>query len=114
MLMPDKNGDFFCKKDNFKTNNLFMYMEHFGVEYDWMIKLDKKYNFNLFKFLESLAFMAEEKDIDGIWEAVQSTTLLMINASGEDLDVFIEEATIISETEDMFDQIERFLDENSK
>jgi hypothetical protein len=49
---------------------------------------------------------------DEAWEHLQSVVLLLINASGEDFEEFVEEAQVISSSQDMFDQIERFLDDD--
>jgi len=112
MLLPDSEGMFVCQKDNFKTDNLFTYLDHFGVEYDWMIRLNPRFSLNLFGFLSEMAYFINEHRLDEAWEHIQSVTLLMINASGEDFDEFIEEAQVIAGSQDMFDQIERFLDDD--
>lgn len=112
MLLPEEGCFFVCKKDDFKTDNLFAYMEHFGVEYDWMIRLNPRFSLNLFTFLSEMAYLLNEDKIDEAWEHLQSVTLLMVNASGEDFDDFIEEAQVIAGTEDMFEQLERYLNDN--
>lgn len=112
MLLPDSNGLFVCKKDDFKTDNLFEYMDHFGVEYDWMVRLNPKFTLNLFAFLNEMSTFLDEGDIDVAWEHLQSVVLLLINASGEDFDEFIEEAQVIAGSAEMLDQIERYLDDN--
>ena len=112
MLMPEDDGTFVCKKDKFKTGNLFEYMDHFGVEYDWMVKLNPRYNFNLFTFLGELTGYILDKDWEEAYGLTQSVTLMMINASGEDFEEFVEEAEVITGAQDMFDQLERFLDDN--
>jgi len=112
MLLPEEGSYFVCKKDNFKTNNLFAYMEHFGVEYDWMVRLNHRFTFNLFTFLSEMAHLINEDNTDEAWEHLQSATLLLVNASGEDFDEFIEEAQVIAGSEDMMEQIERFLNDS--
>ena len=112
MLMPEDNGMFICKADDFKTDNLFEYMDHFGVEYDWMVRLNPKFTLNLFSFLSEMSSLLDKGDIDAAWEHLQSAVLLLINASGEDFDEFIEEAQVIAGSADMVDQIERYLDDN--
>jgi hypothetical protein len=112
MLMPQDDGSFVCKKDNFNTQNIFDYMEHFGVEYDWMVKLNPRYNFNLFTFLNELSTLIALEDTEEAYILVQSVSLMLVNASGEDFDDFVEEAEVISGTKEMFDQLERFLDDN--
>jgi phosphoserine phosphatase len=112
MLMPDNNGMFVCKADNFETGNLFEYLDHYGVEYDWMVKLNKKHSFNLYPFLGELTNLAMKKDYEQIYELIQSAVLLLINASTDSLDEFIEETEVIVGMEDMMDQVERFLNDN--
>jgi hypothetical protein len=112
MLMPQDDGTFICKKDNFKTGNIFEYMNHFGVEYDWMVKLNPRYNFNMFTFLNELNDLVLLGDMEEACILIQSVSLMLVNASGEDFEEFVEEAEVISGTKEMFDQLERFLDEN--
>jgi hypothetical protein len=112
MLMPEDDGTFICKRDDFKTDNLFEYMDHFGVEYDWMVKLNSRYNFNLYTFLQELTNFIEKEDWSEVWGLTQSVTLMLVNASGEDFDEFVEEAEVITGTQSMFDQLERFLNDN--
>lgn len=112
MLLPNNEGMFVCKKDDFETDNLFSYMEHFGVEYDWMVRLNPKFTLNLFSFLSEMANLLDTGEIDAAWDHLQSVVLLLINASGEDFDEFIEEAQVIAGSADMLDQIERYLDDN--
>jgi hypothetical protein len=112
MLLPEQDGKFVCKADDFRTDNLFTYMDHFGVEYDWMVRLNHKFTLNLFSFLSEMAYFLNEDKIDDAWEHLQSVTLLLINASGEDFDEFIEEAQLIAGSVEMFEQIERYLDDN--
>jgi hypothetical protein len=111
MLMPNHKGKFACQKDDFETDDLFAYMDHFGVEYDWMIKLSPRYNFNLFQFLSEATELILDEKYDELWEVVQSATLLFVNASGEDFEEFIEEAEVITGTESMIEQLERFLND---
>lgn len=113
MLLPDGDGMFVCKKDDFKTDNLFTYMDHFGVEYDWMIRLNPKFSLNMYSFLSEMTYFISEDMLEEAWEHLQSVTLLMINASGEDFDEFIEEAQVVAGSQDMLDQIERFLDDGT-
>jgi hypothetical protein len=112
VLFPEENGTFICKKDDFATDNLFEYMEHFGIEYDWMVRLNHRFTLNLFSFLSEMAKLIDEGQINEAWDHLQSVTLLLINASGEDFDEFIEEAQVIAGSAEMVDQIERYLDDN--
>ena len=109
MLFPEENGTFICKKDDFATDNLFEYMEHFGIEYDWMVKLNPRINFNLFTFLSEMAYLLDSGKINEAWEHVQSATLLLVNAGSDDFDEFIEEAQVIASMDTLMSQVEGIL-----
>jgi hypothetical protein len=112
MYMPNDDGYFTCEHDDFKTSNLFAYMEHAGMEFDWLVRLSPKYSLNLFTLLSELTYFMNEEKYDDVWEHIQSVTLLLMNSCTDDFDKFIHEAEVISGTERMFDQIESYLDEN--
>jgi hypothetical protein len=112
MLLPEDDGSFVCKKCKWGTDDLFSYMEHFGVEYDWMVKLTARYNFNLYSFLEEMTQLIKEEDLQEAWGLLQSVTLMLINASGEDFEEFVEESEVILGTQSMFEQLERFMNDN--
>lgn len=112
MFMPNDDGYYTCEHDDFKTGNVFRYMEHAGIEFDWMVHLSPKYSLNLFTFLSELTYFMNEEKYDDVWEHIQSVTLLLMNSCTDDFDKFIHEAEIVTSTESMFDQIERYLSEN--
>lgn len=114
MLMPD-DGHFDCKEPdcNFSTCDLFEFMHHCGVEYSWNVKLDKRYKLDLFEFLTTLNDIVEVGDLDAAYDHIQSTTLLLVNASGDDLQRFIEEAVVRSEMDNVMSGIEGLLRENN-
>lgn len=113
MLVP-VDGHFECSESNcdFITCDLFEFMEHCGVEYEWGVRLNKRYTFDLFMFLSILNEITNKGDLDAIYDHIQSATLLMINASGDELSDFIEETVVQSEMTDVLDGIERLLKEN--
>jgi hypothetical protein len=47
-----------------------------------------------------------------MYDHVQSATLLLINASGDELEDFIQESVVQSEMSEVMDGIERLLKEN--
>jgi hypothetical protein len=51
-------------------------------------------------------------DLDSAYDHIQSATLLMVNASGDDLYEFIEEAVIRSEMDNVMAGVEGLLKEN--
>lgn len=114
MLLPSDDGYFGCEYDDFKTSNLFEYMEHHNIEFDWMLRLSPNYSLNLFTFLDELTFFMEEKNYDEVWNHIQSVVLLLINSCSEDFDTFVQEAEVVTGSQDMFDQIDKFLNEEKK
>jgi hypothetical protein len=112
MLVP-VDGHFSCQDDcDFTTCNVFEFLEHCGVEFGWEVKLNKRYSFDLFTFLQILSQLVDEGDLDGIFDHVQSATTLLINASDDDLEEYIEEAVVASELKDIINGAERLLKDN--
>ena len=112
MLLP-VDGHFSCEDDcDFTTCNVFDFLQHCGVEFGWEVKLNKRYSFDLFTFLQILSQLVDEGDLDGIFDHVQSATTLMINASDDDLEEYIEEAVVASELKDIINGAERLLKDN--
>jgi hypothetical protein len=112
MLLP-VDGHFSCQDDcDFTTCNVFEFLDHCGVEFGWEVKLNKRYSFDLFTFLQILSQLVDEGDLDGIFDHVQSATTLMINASDDDLEEYIEEAVVASELKDIINGAERLLKDN--
>ena len=114
MLLPSDDGYFRCEYDDFKTSNLFEYMEHQGIEFDWMVRLSPGYSLNLFTFLNELCFFMEDDNYEEVWNHLQSVVLLMINACSEDFEQFVQEAEVVTGTKDMFDQLDKFLKNEDK
>jgi hypothetical protein len=56
--------------------------------------------------------MVDDGDLDGLFDHVQSATTLMINASDDDLEEYIEEAVVASELKDIINGAERLLKDN--
>jgi hypothetical protein len=112
MLLP-VNGHFSCEDNcDFTTCNVFEFLDHCGVEFGWEVKLNKRYSFDLFTFLQILSQLVDEGDLDGIFDHVQSATTLMVNASDDDLEEYIEEAVVASELKDIINGAERLLKDN--
>jgi len=114
MLMPDQNGNYNCEHDDFSTDNIFEYMAHAGVEFDWMIKLGSKHSFNMFTFLEQLAWNMTQENHKDVWDSIQGVTLLFVNSSGEDFEEFIKETEAVASSDAMFEQIEQILKEATR
>ena len=78
----------------------------------WAVRLDKRYSFDLFEFLQILNDIIDVGDLDEAYDHIQSATLLMVNASGDDLHEFIEEAVVRSEMDNVMAGVEGLLKEN--
>jgi hypothetical protein len=112
MLMP-LDGHFSCKDDcDFTTCDVFEFLDHCGVEFGWSVHLNERYSFDLFTFLQILNELTNKGDLDGIYDHVQSATTLMVNASDDDLEDYIEEAVVASEMKDIINGVERLLKNN--
>jgi len=112
MLMP-LDGHFACKDDcDFTTCDVFEFLDHCGVEFGWSVHLNERYSFDLFTFLQILNDLTNKGDLDGIYDHVQSATTLMVNASDDDLEDYIEEAVVASEMKDIINGVERLLKNN--
>ena len=114
MIFPDERGLYHCEFDDYKTDNIFAYMQHADIDFDWMIKLDKRYSFNMFTFLNQLTWQFLNKEYEEAWHSVQGVSLLFVNSTGDDFEDFLEEAEVISGMENMFDDIEKFLKEKNE
>ena len=112
MLMP-LDGHFSCKDNcDFTTCDVFEFLDHCGVEFGWSVHLNERYSFDLFTFLQILNDLTNKGDLDGIYDHVQSATTLMVNASDDDLEDYIEEAVVASEMKDIINGVERLLKDN--
>lgn len=113
MLMPE-DGHFECNEPDckFTTCDLFEFMHHCGVEYTWAVKLNNRYRLDLFEFLSVLNDIVDAGDLDAAYDHIQSATLLLVNASGDDLQAFVEEAVVRSEMDNVMAGIEGLLKEN--
>lgn len=114
MLMPDENGFYGCEHDDYKTDNIFAYMQHAGLEFDWMVRLSGKYSFNMFTFLAQIAWHMTREEYDEVWHSIQGVALLFTNSSGDDFNEFLKETEVVSGTDEMFHQLEQFLKEVDK
>lgn len=114
MLFPDDEGMFECDNGqcSYFTDDLFDMIAHHGVEYEWNVRLSPSHSFDLFKFLLSIDESLE--DPEELHQLVQSALMLFLNASRDELDDFIIESTIVTESDSMISSIERMLNSNDK
>ncbi len=112
-ILPDHDGRYLCEcKDEFK--DLFDFLAHNGVKYEWGVRLSRALTFDLFSFLEALNEGMMENKYQEVYEHIQSAALTMFHASEGLLEEFMEEVVVHSEMEDMFKSIEKMLVEEGK
>jgi protein associated with RNAse G/E len=107
MLFPSPDGSLSCETTacEYKTTDLFEFLDHCGVEFTWDVKVTPKHSFDLFHFLELLS---DEES----YQLVQDVSFLFVNAASDELDDFIEESIVAVEANDGIKNIERMLREN--
>jgi hypothetical protein len=117
MLLPSEDGYFHCEGcEDFRTSDIFEFMEHHGIEYSWNVMLSKKYSFNLFSFLSTINFYLDEGLLEEAYDHVQSTTLLFLNSTAgqEEFESFLEEAEVIANMDNVMNQVEEILKDSYK
>lgn len=116
MLFPDKDGLVTCETIDcdYKTTDIFDFLDHVGVEFTWDVRVTPKYSFDLFKFFQVLSDMIDHGDLEEAYQVVQDTAFLFVNASSDELDDFIEESVVAEEADAGIKNIERMLRENGQ
>ena len=116
MLFPDNDGIVECEtKDcDFKSADIFEFLDHVGVEFTWDVRVTPKHSFDLFKFLQVISDMVNHDELDEVYQVIQDTAYLFVNASSDELDDFIEESIVAEEAHDGIKNIERMLRENGQ
>lgn len=110
MLVPNKDGIFKCGDDcGFSTSDIFELLQHCNIDFEWGVRLNKRFSFDLFTFLSLINDLTNRGDLDELWDAVQSATLMMVNVSDGDLEEFVEEIVVSGEMDDMMTDIEKLL-----
>lgn len=116
MLFPDKDGLVHCQTEDcdFSTTDLFDFLDHVGIEFTWNVKVTPKHSFDLFGFLQVVSDAANHGDLEDVYQVVQDTAFLFVNASSDELDDFIEESIVAEEADVGIKNIERMLKENGQ
>ena len=114
MLFPSPDGSLSCETTacEYKTTDLFEFLDHCGVEFTWDVKVTPKHSFDLFHFLELLSDSLDHGEVEESYQLVQDVSFLFVNASSDELDDFIEESIVSVEAVDGIKNIERMLREN--
>jgi hypothetical protein len=110
VLIPSEEG-FSCADCDFKTEDIFMFLEHCDVCFSWNLRLSNRYSIDLYSILEEINELLMQKEIDAATDIVQSVTLALVNSSeGEKtFHRFLSEAMTVESTVDMIHGIEEML-----
>lgn len=110
MIMPDSEGIYYCDNDDFRTQDIFSFLDHCELEFEWHLKVAPKYSLNLYMFLRTLWEMAIHDDLDAIEESIQSIALVLTNAStDENFEEFMQECNVRVGMHKMGEELERLL-----
>lgn len=107
-IMPDEQGFYVCECGEEYTN-VFDFLDHNSVTYEWGVRITKKWSFDMFEFMRNIDQALRDGDPKEIYEAVQSAALTMLNASEGKFMEFMEEATVAGEMEDIYAGVEKLL-----
>ena len=110
VLIPSENG-FSCEDCDFKTEDIFMFLEHCDICFSWNLRLSNRYSIDLYSILEHINEVLSQGQIAPAMEIVQSVTLALVNSSeGEKtFHKFLNEAMTVESTVDMLQGIEEML-----
>jgi hypothetical protein len=115
VLIPSDKG-FECKDCDFKTEDIFLFLEHCDVSFTWGLRLSNRYSLNLFTILEEINSCLQNDHAECALDLVQSISLALVNASeGEQsFHKFVNEAMTKELATDMVESIEEMLKKNEK
>ena len=110
VLIPSENG-FSCEDCDFKTEDIFMFLEHCDICFSWNLRLSNRYSIDLYSILEEINEMLTRGEVDAATDIIQSVTLALVNSSeGEKtFHKFLSEAMTVESTVDMIHGIEEML-----
>jgi len=109
-IVPTDDGYYVCRCEE-EFVNIFDFLEHNGVEYEWGVRITKKYNFDMFEFMKNIDKFLRDGDAKAVFECLQSAALTLINASEGKFEEFMEEAIVAGEMEDIYKGVEKLLKE---
>ena len=110
LLIPSEQG-FSCEDCDFKTEDIFLFLEHCDICFSWNLRLSNRYSIDLYSILEQINAVLSQGQIAPAMEIVQSVTLALVNSSeGEKtFHKFLNEAMTVESTVDMLQGIEEML-----
>ena len=80
VLIPSENG-FSCEDCDFKTEDIFMFLEHCDICFSWNLRLSNRYSIDLYSILEEVNEMLTRGEVDAATDIIQSVTLALVNSS---------------------------------
>jgi hypothetical protein len=113
MLIPTEKG-YKCKDCDFLTPDLFTFLDHCEISFEWKVRLSSQYSLELFAILDEMAHLIDHGDLDNLYDLIQSIALALVNASeGEEtLHRFINEAHTVELAADLVQGVEELLKEH--
>lgn len=110
VFIPKPDGTIECdKKCGFKTKDVFEWIDHANIEYSWGIRLDRRFTFDMFDFLYILNELLISGQYDEAKKHTQTAAILLINASNENLDKYVEESLVRQEMPILMAEVNEFL-----
>jgi hypothetical protein len=115
ILIPSENG-FECEDCDFKTDDLFLFLQHCDISFTWGLRLSNRYTLDMFLALQEINLLLQNKHTDCALRLIQSISLALVNASEGDRNFhrFIKEAITKDMATDMVKNIEEMLRKNEK
>lgn len=110
MLIPTDKG-YKCEDCDFNTPDIFAFLDHCDLGFEWRVKLSPQYSIELFSILDEMAHLLDHNELDGLYDLIQSIALALVNASeGEQtLHKFINEAHTVELASDLVEGVEEML-----
>lgn len=112
-IIPDAKGNYICECQQ-KFQNVFDFLAHNGVEYEWGVRISDNWSFDMFEFMLNLDFFLSKNDLQSVYEAIQTAALTMLNASEDKFMEFMEEVTVAGEMEGIYEGLEKLLRKEEK
>ena len=110
VLIPSDKA-FECGDCDFKTKDLFLFLEHCDITFTWGLRLSNRYSLDLFPALQEINLLLQNDHADCALRLVQSISLALVNSSEGDQSFhkFVNEAVTKEIAIDMVESIEEML-----
>ena len=113
MIVPDRDGFYFCNDCEFQTDNLFALFDHCMIKFKFNLRLSRMYTLDMFALLKGIYEAIEDEDVMTARNLIQMATLTLTNSteSKKDFNEFISEAFIKENAEILVQELEDMLKE---